>query len=474
MRTLFGLCLVGFFAACAVPQAEEPASLPAVQILPAGEDFPVAPPERFSPLTGYLAVPENHDDLDSRRIELPFIVLKATEPKRDLAPVLLILGGPGTGALNAAAYPGAYPWTADRDFIIFGQRGTEYAKPSLMCRGFGEAYRGSDISASIEQAKACKTASEADGADLANYHSAATAADIDALRDVLGYDQLALFGLSYGTRVALTYARDFPDRVQSMVLDGPLPHDASFDDESPLNVRYVIDEMLADCAGQAACGEAFPDLAPRFFEAIEEIEETGLFIAGEDRTAADIINALPIGGASEAVFAPIVFDAVARRDVDVLAELFKDGGSATNFAWGMRLAVWCSEDAPFAKGDAEGFAGLGGRVFDPAVCDAFGVPRRPVSEKRVTTGDIPTLIIASTYDTATPPPWAYRVEKTLSTSFALIMRQGFHVESVNWDGDGCAKEHAATFFADPGAYFSATQPTCHEGRMPITFKTELP
>jgi pimeloyl-ACP methyl ester carboxylesterase len=43
--------------------------------------------------------------------------------------------------------------------------------------------------------------------------------DIDAIRRKLGFTRIGLYGASYGTDLALAYARTFPARVQRLVLD---------------------------------------------------------------------------------------------------------------------------------------------------------------------------------------------------------------------------------------------------------------
>ena len=55
--------------------------------------------------------------------------------------------------------------------------------------------------------------------DLNGYTSAEAADDIEDLRVALGYSQLNLYALSYGTRLALTVARRHPASVRAMVLD---------------------------------------------------------------------------------------------------------------------------------------------------------------------------------------------------------------------------------------------------------------
>lgn len=57
------------------------------------------------------------------------------------------------------------------------------------------------------------------GPARAYYSTAETVLDIEALRQKLGAEKVALMGISYGTHVALQYARAFPTRVDRLILD---------------------------------------------------------------------------------------------------------------------------------------------------------------------------------------------------------------------------------------------------------------
>jgi proline iminopeptidase len=56
--------------------------------------------------------------------------------------------------------------------------------------------------------------------DLTNNTMAATAGDIEALRESLGIDRWHVFGGSYGSTISLYYAQEFPDRCKSLTLRG--------------------------------------------------------------------------------------------------------------------------------------------------------------------------------------------------------------------------------------------------------------
>jgi pimeloyl-ACP methyl ester carboxylesterase len=85
------------------------------------------------------------------------------------------------------------------------------------------------------------------------YSSADTVLDLESLRRRLGATKVALMGISYGTHVALQYARAFPQNVDRLVLDsivGPDGPDAFLLD-TYRNLPRVLREQCANnrCAG---------------------------------------------------------------------------------------------------------------------------------------------------------------------------------------------------------------------------------
>ena len=137
---------------------------------------------------------------------------KAQDP-----PLFLLAGGPGQSGTRA------FPQLAldqllggvlaRRDVVVFDQRGTG-GSGALSCPALQAA--GSTVGAAVAQ---CATAL---GPGRAFYTTADSVADLDALRAGLGYDRIALFAGSYGTKVALDYAASHPDRVERLVLDSPV------------------------------------------------------------------------------------------------------------------------------------------------------------------------------------------------------------------------------------------------------------
>lgn len=426
-------------------------------IIQADDEFPVSPPARIAHHSFYLAVPENRSVPEPRTIELPVVVLRAGKDD-GAAPVVMLTGGPGTAGLSAAAYPGAYPWVGKRDFVVFGQRGTHHARPALMCEDYEAAL--ANVSAMlfrIEAARDCARDAADRGIDLSAYNTAESAHDIEALRQVLGAERLTLYGLSYGTRLALAYARQFPDRVEALVLDSPLPFSADYDRELPASVKAVLEAIASRCAGVTTCAQAYPDLWERFLAALEQriapLSDPG------GPNAAQIAMSITPGSAEDIANAPMLMDAAARGDFNAFPESGEGGGSS-GFAWGMRLSVWCSERADQSDASVALFAGIDAPTVPDEVCEAWPAAPRPRSELVDPSGPFPTLILAGEFDTLTPPSWGERLLTRLSRGQVITIPAGLHTVTTNWGGTGCAMKIAGEFIDDPEAFLEGSSPGC--------------
>ena len=141
-----------------------------------------------------------------------------------------------------------------RDLLMFDQRGTGDLEPAALLAVRQLAHR---------RRPALRQRASASGA--AQYTTAASVEDIEALRANSGYDKLVLYGVSYGTKVALDYAARYPDRVAGLILDsvvlppGPDPLQRS----TFAAMRRVLAELCAggECAGIS--GNPAGDLASR-------------------------------------------------------------------------------------------------------------------------------------------------------------------------------------------------------------------
>jgi pimeloyl-ACP methyl ester carboxylesterase len=167
----------------------------------------------------------------------------AANPNRTA--VVPLAGGPGQAALSLS---GSFlevlkPAIADRDLLLFDQRGTGLSG-ALDCPSL---HRRSTV---FKAAEGC--AAEL-GAARGFYRTADSVEDLETLRVAGGYDKLLLFGVSYGTKVAEDYAATHPANVEALVLDsvvlpeGPDPFQRSTLTSAPRVLRDL-------CAGSACAG----------------------------------------------------------------------------------------------------------------------------------------------------------------------------------------------------------------------------
>jgi pimeloyl-ACP methyl ester carboxylesterase len=132
--------------------------------------------------------------------------------------VVALAGGPGQAAIPLAgnAATAMAPALGNRDLVVFDQRGTGNSSP-LACG----ALEGEGGLASIGQA--FERCARQIGPARGSYTTAESVTDIETLRAALGYQKLVLFGVSYGTKVALQYAERYPQSVEALVLDSVVP-----------------------------------------------------------------------------------------------------------------------------------------------------------------------------------------------------------------------------------------------------------
>jgi pimeloyl-ACP methyl ester carboxylesterase len=232
--------------------------------LPAGEI------EGQTVICGTVTVPERHDDVDSRRIDLSFAVLRARTLSPAPDPLVYLHGGPGSGTvrdLSSIVVPIFDQFRARRDVVTFDQRAAGLSSDmvtcfdtlganivSLMAPGAFPEVGDIDIYAQ------CLDELRADGVDITAYNTTQNAFDTQALMRALGYEEWNLYGISYGTQLALEILRSAPEGVRSAVIDSVYPTDSRGYDENVMPLQETIQSTLDQCAADPACAAAYPDL----------------------------------------------------------------------------------------------------------------------------------------------------------------------------------------------------------------------
>ncbi len=253
--------------------------------LSGSQAFPLAP-AKFSPREcsqdlsqirarcGTVSVPENRSFPNGRSVALSVIILPSTSGRVDLPPLVDIDGGPGLpGTKNTSFYANeGKAYRSRREIILLDQRGTG-ASNGLQCVELASPAAASIEMLPLDAVERCRQ-QLALRADLTQYGTESAVHDLDAVRAALGYDQIDIFGLSYGTTVALRYMARFPGKVRAAVLMGTAPPAAMPPQQHATAGERALHMLLADCATDPACGPAFPALQTSLLRARKEVGKT--------------------------------------------------------------------------------------------------------------------------------------------------------------------------------------------------------
>ena len=430
---------------------------------------------------GYLVVPENHSQPDGRTIRLHVAIFSTESDNPAPDPIVYLSGGPGQSPLKIAqvAFEGFTPFLANRDLILLDQRGVGYSEPALDCHEFQElTYRTAQqnlpldeiATLAAEAADLCRDRWLRQAVSLPAYTSAQSAADLNDLRLALGYEEWNLYGISYGTQLALTTMRDFPNGIRSVVLDSTYPLQVDLYAELPANATRAFNVLFDSCAAEAACNSAFPDLKTVFFDLVKELNDTPVDvpITVVNRFTLERLDSALINGDGlvemlfQSLYIPEIIPLLAAMlydvrdgDVELLGLIAEGYISGIQFSSdGMYFSVQCSEEVPFSSRD-EGDAT--GEVYPEvqnwadndvffSICQIWGAGKADPIENEPVISDIRTLILAGEFDPITPPAWGELVAENLSNSFYFEFPDVGHGVSLSGE---CALGITLSFFDDP-------------------------
>ena len=291
---------------------------------------------------GFLTVPEDRSLSQSPTIRLAVAIFKTPSSHPDPDPVLVLGGGPGgpqlatTGPLITAS--NLIFVAPDRDFILLDQRGAGYSQPSLSCQA-------------NESLQACHDRLVKEGINLNAYTTLESAADVHDLVRALGYQQVNLEGVSYGTRLALTVMRLFPADVRSVVLDSVLPPQVNHFTKIPHAAVRAFDVLFHRCATDPHCNAAYPKLQAIFYQLVADLNTTSITFQVTPQTGNSITvhftgNDLVLwlrGALYETRLIPqlpaVIFH-IRQRDYTQLAQIY---GTSINdtMSWGLFYSVMC-------------------------------------------------------------------------------------------------------------------------------------
>ena len=231
---------------------------------------------------GTFEVPENRSVPDSRMLTLHYLRFPATGPDSG-SPIVYLAGGPGGSGIWFAGswrFPLFMTLREFGDVIALDQRGTGASDDTPPCTSSQHAVDSSEVTdeSFVELQKTalreCIAYWRDQGIDLGGYNTQENAADLDALRRHLGAEKLSLWGISYGSHLALAAIKQMSDRIDRVIIASAEGLDQTI--KLPARTDAYFGRLQEAIYSQSSAGAASPDIKAVMRRVHARLEESPL------------------------------------------------------------------------------------------------------------------------------------------------------------------------------------------------------
>ncbi len=419
-------------------------------------------------------------------VRLPVVVLKSSMLETRPSPVLYLPPGPGSAVgLTRRGMEVWWHWQGlarwPHDVVLFDVRGAGESRPRLDCPEIAESDRAGlarpltaeqDLRALQLAAHRCHRRLRTSGIDPAQFSTERQVRDAGELLALLGGSDWNLWGVSYGTRLALHVAREFPARIRSLTLDSVYPPEVNGLLAKPEQFDRIVETLAGICARDATCAADHPALDRRMRELMARLAARPAPLTVEkwpgvwrhrlevnDYRFLWMLFLESYRSPWHPRYPRAVTAALAGNyePLQPLAETFIDTLLDPNASHGLYYSTVCPEDlagvgrAAYVA-EAQRHPAVADYVlpeWDLHVCHVWDAGRLPARYREPVRSDIPALLI-----TVTLPGWAARAATGLRNGRLYTLAHSSH--AVTWEND-CALGLVWEFLADPGA---PAEPAC--------------
>lgn len=445
-------------------------------------------PELADAKCGRLIVPEDRRHPNGHTISLSVAIIAADSANKKNDPIVWLAGGPGDDAITEIPLAVAGKLNANRDVIFMSQRGTYTAHPALTCevvdrwaeetlnmpydaKATGDAY--------VAATRKCRQELAAKTSDLPAYNTLESSDDLEALRLALHYPKWNVYGISYGTDLALNYMRMHPSGIRSVGIDGVFPPPLAGGAGTWPSAAEGINAVFKACGEQTACHQRYGDIAATFQKLVNQYEASpktfSVTVPGHTRKVDVMVSGGMLvqwavsPGTHIAGQVPAAFDALARGDATFIASTWArpklDPAGIGVLSNGLFDSVACGEWVPY---ETEADVINSGRrvfpIFSASIwknapnlpfmrqnCGVWNVPAVASQVRDVTHSRIPTLVVSAQYDAQTAAAYGPYVARTLPNSTVVTIPNVAHVAygSPSAEANKCAFAIAQSFFDNP-------------------------
>lgn len=409
------------------------------------------PCELSTPTTGFktradcaeFELPENPEEPDLTKISVHVARIAATLPDKNADPMLFIAGGPGQSASESwPAVQGAFRSISKyRDIYLIDQRGTGRSN-KLTCPAAEEQSEilVFDAEATAEISRECLK--QLPG-DPRFYTTSIAVSELETIRQRLKIEQWNIYGVSYGTRVALHYLRRYPEQVRTLTLDAAVPPGVALGPDLSINAETAFQQMLTRCTGDPACNAAYPDLGGGVRDLLERLREKPENISFENFSSGTL-ESLKVNDNHLALTMRML--AYSSHGVSILPNMLHEAYANSNFApfarqadmqsrnlgqslaSGMHNAVICTEDQPIINILSEEqklalrqtYLGITPLQALEASCRHWPAGVLDADFHEPVKSDKPVLILSGGSDPVTPPAYGEQLMQHLPNGLHIV------------------------------------------------------
>jgi pimeloyl-ACP methyl ester carboxylesterase len=328
--------------------------------------------------------------------------------------------------------------------------------------------------------RACRTALDA-RADLRHYGTVQAVDDLAEVLTWLGYRQVNLYGMSYGTKAAQIFLQRHPARVRSVTLHGAMALDAPMWLDLARAAQQSFEGVAKACAVDARCGAAYGDLRAKLQAVVTKLASSPVEAQGEtesglvpvridDRAIRDLLNVMLTSSRGIRDVPFMVHDMAEGRFAMPASIIAQESGAAPPLIpKGLFLTLLCGESMPQVDRAAIDGATAGTLVGDfplryqLAECGVWPTGATQASLYQPVRSDAPALLLTGELDNTTPPAYAERVAAGLPRGRVLRLPARSHN-----DVDACVTGLIAAFIA--GGDAAAVDTSCVAATPPLVFR----
>ena len=422
--------------------------------------------ERYN--CGYLQVPEDYTSKERDLIKVPFLLIFPEEDVYDatLTPLLITGGGgPGSALLGNRFFSldDDSFWTYEefsvadgRLLMILENRGVGHSRPNLDCQYSSNIYQQQYWSNLLEADLSCGSDYVSKDIDIAQYNVHNAVLDMEMFRRLvadrnINVSKMNLYGVSYGTRVAMYYERMFPDTTRAMILDSVSVNEPNSSANELAYAQRSLDMVFSMCRSDARCRETFgADLESEFYKFMNHVEARNIMFdvswpgsalpVSVPLTATIVLDSLHSALYSSDTFAGIpltvsqLIDGSYEEFTESLNAYFETYSASYAFYDTAFLTYLCF-DTDYSGEIEDSFTQLKlfkfwdferGREHMSRICSNYGSTSETDLLKYPFTSDVPALFLSGELDPVTPPASALKAAGYYSYHWNIVRDRASH------------------------------------------------